>query len=193
MKSTDPMSVAEFEALRATIASRGTLRPALFAGTMAAWAVAAILAWSPGSAMLATIVSLVPLLVLAAGFEAVFHLHTGVERVGRYLQLFYERTEAAGDAGPGGPLWETTIMRFGREAPGRGSDPLFSLLFGAAIAVNSAPAVALPPGPGTIVSLAAHAAALSRIILARRSARRQREADLEVFAKVRDRMSHPQT
>ncbi len=191
MKPTGPLSVAEFDALRATIASRGTVRPVLFVATMAAWAVAAVIAWRPGNPMLASIMPLVPLMVLAAGFEAVFHLHTGVERVGRYLQVFYERTEAAGDAGPGGALWETAIMRFGREAPGRGTDPLFSLLFGAAIVINLAPVATLSPHPGTIVSLAAHAAALSRIILARRSARRQREADLEAFTKVRGQLFSP--
>ena len=34
--------------------------------------------------------TLVPLLVLAAAFECVFALHVGIERVGRYLQVFYE-------------------------------------------------------------------------------------------------------
>jgi hypothetical protein len=35
--------------------------------------------------------TLVPLLVLVAGFEAAFALYTNVERIGRYLQVFHER------------------------------------------------------------------------------------------------------
>ena len=45
----------------------------------------------PAVASLAAIpvATLLPLVLLAACFEAIFALHTGVERIGRYLQVFY--------------------------------------------------------------------------------------------------------
>jgi hypothetical protein len=53
--------------------------------------------------------TLVPLLVLAAGFEATFALYTpgsnSVERIGRFLQVFHER-DATVD-------WEHASMEFG--------------------------------------------------------------------------------
>ena len=56
------------------------------------------------------IAALLPLLVLAGVFEAVFALHTGVERIGRYIQVFFEA--------PGERAWEHTAMAFGRAFPG---------------------------------------------------------------------------
>ena len=38
--------------------------------------------------------SLVPLFVLAAGFEVVFATHVGIERIGRYVQVRYETNES---------------------------------------------------------------------------------------------------
>ena len=52
-----------------------------------------------------------PLLALAGVFEAVFALHTGVERVGRYIQVFYESET------PDSSNWEYTAMAFGRPFP----------------------------------------------------------------------------
>ena len=57
-------------------------------------------------------VTLVPFLVLAGTFEINFFIHTGVERIGRYLQVFYE--ERAGAIG-----WETTAMSYGAKFPSR--------------------------------------------------------------------------
>ena len=70
-------------------------------------------------------VTLVPLVVLAATFEFSFFIHTAVERIGRYIQVFYEeRAQWHG--------WETTAMRYGTTFPATGLDPTFSLLFFAA-------------------------------------------------------------
>ena len=93
----------EYAALRATIRERGTARVSLFVAGFVAWGALAV-----GTAALAStpLASLLPLLVLAAVFEAVFALLVGVERIGRYLQVFHE----AGD----GPRWEHTAMAFGR-------------------------------------------------------------------------------
>ncbi len=75
------------------------------------------------AAQLSGAIALLPLLVLAATFEINFFVHTGVERIGRYLQVFYE--ERAGTTG-----WETTAMTYGAKYPS-GLDPLFSALFAA--------------------------------------------------------------
>jgi hypothetical protein len=36
------------------------------------------------------VASLIPLVVLAGGFEAIASLHLGVERIGRYVQVRFE-------------------------------------------------------------------------------------------------------
>ena len=59
-------------------------------------------------------VTLVPFVVLAGTFEINFFIHTGVERIGRYIQVFYE--EARGRSG-----WETTAMSYGAKFPLPGS------------------------------------------------------------------------
>ena len=88
----------EYVALRATIRERGTARVCVFVGGIAAWVAATIATAALASTPVAT---LLPLLLLASTFEAVFALHVGVERIGRYLQVFHE---AGGTQrmGPGG-------------------------------------------------------------------------------------------
>ena len=73
-------------------------------------------------------VTLVPFLVLVGTFEINFFIHTGVERIGRYIQVFYE--ERAGAVG-----WETIAMNYGAKFPS-GLDPLFSIIFAAATSLN---------------------------------------------------------
>ena len=94
----------EYTELRATIRERGTIRVCVFAAGLVAWA-----ALTLATAVLATtpIATLLPLLALAAIFEAVFALHVGVERIGRYLQVYYETDET-------GARWEHAAMAFGR-------------------------------------------------------------------------------
>src|ERR1043165_3191109 len=96
-----PREKEEYRALRAAIAARGATRVWLFLAVMVAWAAATIATAALAALPVAT---LLPLLVLAAGFEAVFSVHTGVERVGRYLQVFYDGGERE---------WERTIMAYG--------------------------------------------------------------------------------
>src|SRR6185436_2594747 len=90
--------VEEYKALRATIRERGSVRTCVFVAGMAAWALVALAATFVSIPLMAVL----PLLLLAATFEAVFALHVGVERIGRYLQV------AHADA------WEQTAMAFGR-------------------------------------------------------------------------------
>jgi len=182
-------SDAEYAALRQTIATRGTIRTALVPLVILGWS---LLLASAGTATGAW-AGLPSLLVLAAGFEAVHALHVGVERIGRYLQVFYEHE-------PGGPRWETTAMAVGPALPGGGIDPLFTVVFVGAVLLNLAPtavglarlAVGLPGAALAVSGLAvlsvlAHAGVLIRIARARRAAARQRAVELESYRALRAR------
>jgi len=76
-----PRELEEYRALRDTIRERGTTRAWLLLATFVAWAALAIATASLAALPVAT---LLPLLVLAVGFETGFALHTGVERIARY-------------------------------------------------------------------------------------------------------------
>ena len=128
----------------------------------------------------APIASLYPLAVLVGGFEAIHALHVGVERIGRYLQVYYENVEA-------GPRWETTAMSVGPALPGGGIDPLFTVVFACVTFVNIIPALALQPRAtetelGVIGVL--HLALVIRIVRARGAAARQRAVELETFRAI---------
>ena len=170
----------EFRVLRETIAWRGTVRMALVPVTVAAWG----LVWA--SLLLsadAGLAGAIPLLLLAAAFEAVHALHAGVERIGRYLQVNYEN-------GRGGPLWESTAMRLGPGLPGGGVDPLFTAVFGLAAAANLAllSTSLLAPLPIILLMAALHAVFIARLLRARRAAAQQRAVDLESFRAVREEL-----
>ena len=111
-----PRELEEYRALRATIRERGTARVWIFVAGLGIWAALVI-----GTAALAALpeATLCPADTLPAVFEAVFALHTGVERVGRYIQVFYESES------PDQSNWEYTAMAFGRAFSGSASDPLF--------------------------------------------------------------------
>jgi hypothetical protein len=168
---SDP-NQAEYRALRDTIRERGTTRLCAVLIGLAAWGA---LATALSIANLGSRGALVPLLVLAATFEINFFIHTGVERIGRYLQVFYE--ERAGSVG-----WETTAMAYGAKFPS-GLDPLFSIIFAAAALVSFVTLVLR--GDTRIGSiallLAAHLAFGYRIVSARRLAASQRALDLDRF------------
>src|SRR4051812_17605781 len=102
----------EYRALRTTIRDRGTAKVWVLVVGMIGWG-----ALTVATAALATlpVATFLPLLVLAVTFEAIFNLHVGVERIGRFLQVFHE-----GEFG-----WEHTAMAFGRPLKGTGTDPLF--------------------------------------------------------------------
>src|SRR5262245_25130869 len=115
----------EYESLRATIRERGTLRMCAILIGFAAWGFLAITLQANDLEGAAT---LIPFVVLAATFELSLFIHTGVERIGRFVQVFHE--EAKNVIG-----WETTAMNYGRNFPG-GLDPLFVSVFGGAAIVN---------------------------------------------------------
>ena len=128
----DGLDRDEYRVLRATIARRGTIRSVLFLSGIAAWSalLAVALVWLPFP-----IAAVIPLMVLVATFEAIRPLHFGAERIGRYLQVFYEE---AGGPRPVAvvPSWERTAMVFGGGVPGAGGHPLFAPVFGLATLVN---------------------------------------------------------
>lgn len=175
LQTSSSLRTEEFAALRATIRERGTRRVTLMVATLIAWAALAV---ATGTWIATPVATLVPLLVLAAGFEAVFALHVGVERIGRYLQVEYEGS-------PDAPAWEHTAMAFGATpGPSAGAvDPLFSILFIFATVLNFVPAVLLAAGiQGGTLELGmfglVHLALVIRVARARAYARQQRALDL---------------
>ncbi len=174
------LSDAEFRVLRETIATRGTVRMALLPLTMFGWAVIA------GGILLVTelpFAGIFSLAVLVGGFEAIHALHVGVERIGRYLQVYYE-------TGADGPLWESTAMRSGPGLPGAGVDPLFTIVFVSATMANLV--LVFIPEPTRLdlgVVAVLHIAFFVRLVRARGAAARQRAVDLETFRAIRTQIS----
>jgi hypothetical protein len=132
----------EYVVLRRTIAQRGALRHILFIIGTSVWAVAltVVLVWLPYP-----LAFLIPLLTLVAAFEAIRPLHFGAERIGRYLQVFYEETGEPGRPLRDTPSWERVAMRFG-SVPGVGGHPLFLPVFVLATALNFTAAIHHRPG-----------------------------------------------
>lgn len=178
----DELSAVEYQTLRQTISTRGTARPALFLGGLGLWALAllAVLIALPNP-----IASAVPLLILVATFETLRVLNAGVERIGRYLQVFHER-RAEHDDVLSAPAWEHMAMRLGPRAPGAGGHPLFLPVFLMATAANFL--AVLLPGP-VLVELVAtgvvHMAFVVWMTYADRGMRRQRERELVAFRALR--------
>jgi hypothetical protein len=163
---------AEYQALRATIRERGTVRLVLVPLIFIGWAATAV---ATTAVITVAVSTLVPLLVLVAGFEAVFALHVNVERIGRYVQVFHES-----DGG-----WEHVAMDFGRRFPASGPDPLFGRLFVLATSMNFLPA-ALGGNVFELGLLAIlHLLFINRVRVARGFAATQRAQDLERFTALR--------
>jgi hypothetical protein len=176
----------EYIALRATIRERGTARICIFAGGMATWVAASIATAALASSPVAT---LVPLLLLAAIFEAVFALHIGVERIGRYLQVFHEGPSEAGGAGRAGGSdgWEHAAMAFGRPKGAASVDALFTVIFFLAAVFNMVPALILEPQRVELIFVGgAHALFALRLLVARHAASTQRAIDLARFEQLKN-------
>jgi hypothetical protein len=168
----------EYRALRATIRQRGTAKVWVLLVGMIAWG-----GLTTATAALASlpVATLLPLLVLAVTFEAVFNLHVGVERIGRFLQVFHENETG----------WEHTAMAFGRPLKGTGTDPLFVAHFLIATLLNIVPALLAEPVQLEITVVGvAHALFVLRVLVARRSAAKQRAADLRRFEDMKLGRTH---
>ena len=171
-----PREREEYKALRATILERGTTRHWMLVAGLGVWSALTIAVAALASAPVAT---LVPLLFLAATFEAMFALHTGVERVGRYLQVFHETV-------PDEAAWEHTAMAYGRTFGGGGMDALFSPIFWVATLFNFLPVVLTGPAAmDWAVVGAVHLLFIVRVVIARQQSGRQRAVDLERFAQLK--------
>jgi hypothetical protein len=170
------LTESEFTALRTTIATRGTARMILVPVVVVGWASLAIVVVLFGDLPVA---ALPPLAVLVAGFEAINALHVGVERIGRYLQVFYEGSSGA-------PAWETTVMGAAPRLRGSGVDPLFTVVFAIATVLNMTTALVPEPTPlETVVIGGFHAAFLLRVARARQLSGSQRARDLRAFQEAR--------
>jgi hypothetical protein len=166
-----PREQEEYSALRATIRERGTARVWAFVAGLATWAgfVLALLATA-----LPPVATLIPLVALAATFEAVLALHVGVERIGRFLLVFHA------DA------WEQAAGTFGRPRGAAAVDPLFVWVFLTAAVVNLLPLLtATPIAPEWIVVGGAHAGFVVRLAIARGAAARQRQVDTARFEQLK--------
>jgi hypothetical protein len=123
----------------------------------------------------------VPFIVLVAGFELVFALHVGVERIGRYLTVFYE-------ASPGMPKWETAIAAFGRTAVGGRVQPHVLLASEFIIATGLNLFFTVQPDMSALTQNIAiavlHVAFIARIVQATRQVRRQRDTDGAAFRAI---------
>jgi hypothetical protein len=171
------LTESEFIALRGTIASRGTARIILLPVTLIAWSALTCTLLFVSDLPIASLFSLA---ILVGGFEAIHALHVGVERIGRYVQVYYESSE-------NGPQWETTAMAIGPALPGGGVDPLFTIVFASAALINVIPA--LLPAPFDVreigVITALHAAFVVRLVRARGAAARQRAVELESYRAIK--------
>jgi len=177
------LTESEFTVLRSTISTRGTARIILLPATFFAWG--AVISVLLDSGQLTPIDSLFSLAVLVAGFEAIHALHVGVERIGRFIQVYYE-------TGTDGPQWETTCMSVGPALPGGGVDPLFSILFASAAVANLIPVLLSAPPRSSLVTIGVvHSVFLVRVGRARWAAARQRAVELESYRAIRSGSSAP--
>ncbi len=167
------MKHEEYISMRASIRERGTARMVLLPLIFIGWAATAI---ATAAVITVALSTLVPLLVLVAGFEAIFGLHFNVERVGRYVQVFHE---------PPDPGWEQVAMAFGQRYPGTGPDPLGSRVFLLATSVNFLPAALGGSVPEIAVLAVLHLAFVNRVRIVRGIAARQRAEDLERFKSLK--------
>jgi hypothetical protein len=144
------------------------LVPVIFIG----WAASAV---ATAAVITVGLSTLVPLLVLAAGFEAIFALHMNVERIGRYLQVFHEA-----DGG-----WEQVASAYAQRFAGAGPDPLSAQLFVFAASVNFLPVALGGETVEYIVLAIPHLLLIYRIRTARTAAARQRALDLQRYGELR--------
>ena len=175
------LRIEEYRALRATIRERGSVRFLVTVITFSAWGAAII---AVCSMFLMPMFGVVPLLVLGAGFEVVFAIHVGVERIGRYLQVHHE------PAALGLARWEQTAMA-ARLSSG-GVNPLLPVPFMTAALANFALSALLPLDVELgnsalwigLPSALLHLAFVARVATAARFAAGQRKADLREFERI---------
>ena len=172
----------EYLALRQTVQARGTARPWVCLTGFFAWAVCllVVVIWLPNP-----LAAVVPLLLLVVTFEVIRSLHLAVERIGRYLQVFYEESSGA-DVAFAPPTWERIAMVLGPNIPGAGVHPFFLPLFLMATVINFM-AVILP-GPVALemaTLTVPHAAFIIWLLHCDRGMRKQRTTELARFRELK--------
>jgi len=178
-------AATEYRVLRETIAARGGLRPILAMVGLGLWSLTLtlVLVWLPYP-----VATVIPLLLLLSTFEIIRPLHFGVERIGRYLQVFYEEDGQTDRPLAQTPSWERSAMRLSA-VPGTAGHPLFIPVFFLATIANTLPVLLAQP-PATPVELAAlgvpHLAFMLWLLKTERTMRAQRAAELEQFRALRD-------
>jgi hypothetical protein len=179
----DPQS--EYLVLRQTIAQRGAIRPILALAGLAIWATLLIVVLL---LLPYPVAAAIPLFVLVVTFEVIRPLHFGAERIGRYVQVFYEEAGDQDRHMNDTPSWERVAMSFGA-VPGVGGHPLFVPLFFMAAALNYL-AVLLPQPVAIEMGVMAipHLAFLGWLLSADRAMRGQRAIEL---ARLRDMRNGP--
>ena len=176
---------SEYLVLRQTIAHRGALRPVLVLLGNAIWAalLIAVLVLLPYP-----VAAAIPLFILLVTFEVIRPLHFGAERIGRYLQVFYEEDGAPNRPFNETPSWERVAMSFGA-VPGVGGHALFVPLFFLATTINYL--AVLLSGPVALemgVMAIPHVAFLAWLVAADRAMRTQRAIEL---ARLRELRQNP--
>jgi hypothetical protein len=184
--ASDEFALEEYRALRATIRERGTARLIVTAITFIGWAGVLILGWTLLAS--AALPALVPLVLLAAGFEAVFAAHVAAERVGRYLLVQFEAD------GRLAPRWEHAVLAFSGRPATVAIDPLNAVIFLCAAGVNLLPLLmraahadgVFSPGEvmAALVVVVAHGFFVIRVRRALHFSRRQRAHDTEIFRQL---------
>jgi hypothetical protein len=160
--------------MRATVRERGTARVCLFAIGVAVWAG---LLLATVALTLPPVAALIPLIALVAAFEAVFALHVGVERIGRYLLVFHD------------DQWERVAGSLGPMKGGPPIDPLFAVPFLLAAVINLIPLMLTTPIVQELILVGgAHASFAARVLSARAAAARQRTVDTARFTKLQNEM-----
>jgi hypothetical protein len=179
---------SEYLVLRRTIAQRGALRPVLMLCGTGIWAalLTVVLVLLPYP-----VAAAIPLLVLVVTFEVIRPLHFGAERIGRYLQVFYEEQGEPGRPLAETPAWERVAMSFG-SVPGVGGHPLFVPAFVLACVVNYL-AVLLPQPLAIEMSVMAvpHLSFIAWLVAAHRAMRNQRAIELARLRELVDRTLTP--
>jgi hypothetical protein len=176
MTATDQ---TEYSELRATIRERGTARVWVFTVGLIAWGCLSVAVVALG---LPPVFAVVPLLVLAATFEAVYALHIGVERIGRYLHVFHE-AEGRG--------WEHAAIQLAPFPAIARLDPLFTAIFLAAAFVTlfTVDLMNATPQENVVVGVA-HGVFFVRVLRAKAFAARQRSVDQERFQQLLRKRDH---
>jgi hypothetical protein len=155
---------AEFEALQANIRERAATKVVLFYVGIAVWAALTV---ATTAVIVLPVAALLPLLVLAAGFEATASLHIGGERLGRSLRAVREReaVEAAGGEPADTPAAQAAVANRPRSA-----DPIFSVIYVLAGLANFLPVVLTAQMREEIVAIGAvHALFFWRVLTLRRA------------------------